>query len=704
MRHIKDIILSLVACTTLLAGCCYDLEPSSPSTSNKPITPDQPTEPYAVEITSITRSTITFNVEPEDNEASYLCVVETKERVEEFTKDEYLITTLLQDFENEASNKGQTLSEYLPTIADKGELKDARFTGLSIDSPYYLIIIELDAATDYAPTQTIVKREFTTLSAEMSECSFEVATEVVNNSVTFSVSPSDKQHRWYLLTVGKEAFEQYTTAEDGYKMSQEQFFIYYLEQDIARLRGEGLSDQQIIDTLFLVGDKQLQASGLNANTTYVYLVAGLQIDQEGVYVDTDIKRGNYTTGDVAASNMSFEIEVWDVGQLQASVRITPSNNHEKYCALIQPWDGTDANTLMHRIVEQWGGWMDVMANDKGVVEHSGSNAFSLPAADTDYYVIAFGYDGSITTEAYMKTFRTLPGGNVEEATFSMTATNITPYSFSLSVKSSDPTIYYTMNICTPKEYDEAQFIEMEHEIFDYYLTEYKKFNPSITIAEILDQYYYNSAIVVNATGLMPDTDYMGYVYALDVRTGRVIRTVTFDLVAHTDTLGDILPSIELVGYFSGDEEQGTIFGDKTATAGKAITVVKYGDLDEVRTLFTTMCEGDCTNFNSHPDAELWALTDGYWKTCKKSEPYTFYLADWNVVQTALAYATDVNGKIGGISRLYTCPTADNRGDIEVLRALVNELDGKSKSALFAPSVVFDEDNNRSTRGVILTKQ
>ena len=106
MRHIKDIILSLVACTTLLAGCCYDLEPSSPSTSNRPITPDQPTEPYAVEITSITRSTITFNVEPEDNEASYLCVVETKERVEEFTKDEYLITTLLQDFENEASNKG----------------------------------------------------------------------------------------------------------------------------------------------------------------------------------------------------------------------------------------------------------------------------------------------------------------------------------------------------------------------------------------------------------------------------------------------------------------------------------------------------------------------------------------------------------------------------------------------------------------------
>ena len=75
---------------------------------------------------------------------------------------------------------------------------------------------------------------------------------------------------------------------------------------------------------------------------------------------TDIKRGNYTTGDVAASNMSFEIEVWDIGQMEASFRITPSNDKDKYCALVAPWDGiSTADEQMHRIVEQWGGWMDV---------------------------------------------------------------------------------------------------------------------------------------------------------------------------------------------------------------------------------------------------------------------------------------------------------------------------------------------------------
>jgi hypothetical protein len=76
---------------------------------------------------------------------------------------------------------------------------------------------------------------------------------------------------------------------------------------------------------------------------------------------------------------------------------------------------------MHKIVEQWGGWMDLMADDRGPVEHVGANAFKLPAADTDYYVIAFGYSGGITTDAYMKTFRTLPGGSLEEVVFELSA-------------------------------------------------------------------------------------------------------------------------------------------------------------------------------------------------------------------------------------------------------------------------------------------
>ena len=72
-----------------------------------------------------------------------------------------------------------------------------------------------------------------------------------------------------------------------------------------------------------------------------------------------------------------------------------------------------------------------------------------------------------------------------------------------------------------------------------------------------------------------------------------------------------------------------------------------------------------------------------------NSPYTFYLADWNVEQTALSYATDNDGMVGPMSRLYTCPTADNKSDISELKALVDELNAvKSQSYAVPVSIVI----------------
>lgn len=180
---------------------------------------------------------------------------------------------------------------------------------------------------------------------------------------------------------------------------------------------------------------------------------------------------------------------------------------------------------------------------------------------------------------------------------------------------------------------------------------------------------------------------MGYIMVLDIHTADVVRCITFDNVAHTDTLGITAPEVELVGYYSGDDENGTIFNDKSATQGRVITVVKYNNLDNVRTLFTTMVEGDCSNLTTYSDAEIWSITTGYWSTCSVNQPYTFYLVDWNVEQTALAYATDNSGKVGTIGRLLTLPTADNKGDIEELRELYNSLKETRSSGVELESVV-----------------
>ena len=74
-----------------------------------------------------------------------------------------------------------------------------------------------------------------------------------------------------------------------------------------------------------------------------------------------------------------------------------------------------------------------------------------------------------------------------------------------------------------------------------------------------------------------------------------------------------------------------------------------------------------------------------------AQPYGFYTSAWNADMTALAYCVDNSGKIGEIGRRYACATAENKGDIEELRKLVEELNSDTRSSLAMPcSLVVSE--------------
>lgn len=680
----KSILFSLL-CLVFAQLCVSCEQPVEPL-------PEPQKEDFDVLIHDVSRGSVWFRVKPKDKDMDYLCVVYEKAEAEEFTRDEFLVQDIFMKITSEAYDQGKTFEEYMPEIVDRGNIDDVTFSGLKNDTEHYIIIFGVDAQKGYECITDVTKKGFKTVNVPSLVCDFRVSHSVKNNTVNLNVDPTDTNIKWYLCTMPVEQYNYYVVDEDGHQMSHEYFYQYFFQQDINTLLQQGASEQQVLAALVHQGALSLQASGLKENTDYYYLIAGLIVDQDGIFICTEVQKGMYTTGQAEQSSMTFDIKVWDVGQMEASFSITPSNNNDKYCALVAPWDGvTEAQNMMHSLVEQWGGWMDMMANDRGPVEHSGSKAMKLPAADTDYYIIAFGYDGGITTEATMVTFKTLPGGSVEEVVFELSASSVTPYGFTMNVKSSDKTIYYVPGLCKADEYDESIFVGYENEAFDYYLEEYKKFNPTITVAEILDQYYYNGNATLQVSGLQPDTEYLGYIYALDVHTGKVVKCFTFPAFARTSTFSSVAPQIELVGYYSGDDENGSVFNNAEATKGKAITVVKYTNLVDIRTLFTTMVEGDCSNAVSISDGELWQLTSGYWETCKTSEPYTFYLVDWNVVQTALCYATDNNGQLSAMSRLYTCPTAENKGNIEELQRLVAELNAGSASAFAVPqSLVFGE--------------
>lgn len=689
----------LMMATMLSAVSCTET-PDEPKKPDTPDTPDTPTElTFDVEISEVTKTTMTFNVTPSDLEAEYFCFVYDKVSADDFTKDQYLVSAIYQEITEEASNKGMTFAEYMPTLLDKGVIEGGCFEGLAPLTDYYLIIFGVDAENNFKADANLVKKEFTTLSVSMTECTFDVRVNVSGNDVEFVVVPSDKDTYWHLISVEEAMYNYYVNDPEGYMMSEETFYLTYFNDEIGQYRNMGYTDEQIISMIIPKGDQKLGAKGLSANTKYVYLIAGLTIDADGAYITTPISKGSYTTGEANKVDLSFDISVTDVEMIRAAIKITPSDNKETFCWMCGVWDGEQtAEDIMNGIVAMYGGAMNSgMMLYKGVQDYTGGPGspykYKLDSPDTDYYVIAFGYSGGITSDPEMVTFRTLPAPDPATTTFTMSASDITPYSFKISVAPSHSTTYYSFNVCAPEEYNEDEIIAAENEAFDWMLEQSKMFNPDTTVAMVLSSYYYRDASVADATGLAPESDFMGYVVVYNPEDGHVLKLHKFENLASTGALGSIAPTVELVGYYSGDEENGSVFGQPSATRGKAITVVKYDNLDGARGLFTLSLGGDLSNTVGYPDTDIWGEGLKYgWNSCSVASPYTFYVADWNSDLTCFAYATDNNGRIGTMGRLLTCPTAEEKGKIEDLKALVDELNAAEKSSLAMPkSLVVDEE-------------
>lgn len=683
--------MMLLTAVVLSFAACKEPTPDQP----EPVPPQPEGLTFEVELGEVTYSSVDYTVTPSDLEAEYLCILYDAETVEEFTQDKYLVATLLQELEAEARTEGMTLVEFLADYTDKGILEDS-YTNLAPESDYYIIVFGVDPANNYEACSVVSKTKFTTLAFEKLDVTFEVETTVDGNTAEFEVTPSDNEVIWYFYTIPTDTFDYYQSP-DAYGMSLEQFYLYCLQMQIDGYRGAGYDDNTILNALFHKGQLTLQAKDLTANTEYTNMVAGFVIDESGVItLASDVATSTYTTGDAKAADLTFEVSVTDVEMDRAAIKITPSDDKAPFCWMVGAWDGAKtAEEIMNEIVAMYGAWMNggnVMIY-RGVQDYTGGPGspykYKLDAPDTDYYVIAFGYAGGITTEPVMETFHTLPAPDASETEFNMTASAITPYSLTIGVTSSVASTYYTPGVCAPDEYNEEILVaEVEAGIAEILAMQQAQ-DPNVTLAQVLGMYFYKGNYTIDASGMQPETTIMGYIFAIDHKTGKVAKVQTFENLATTTKPGDVTPTVEFIGNYSGNDEAGAVFGQPDATKGRAISVFKYSNFDGARSLFTTLL-GD--NLMNYTDPELWKAGTGYWAACSMSQPYSFYLTDWDYEYTALAYAVDATtGQPGGIGREKTMPTVENKQDIQELIDLVAELNAAEKSSFSLPqSIVVSE--------------
>ena len=695
-----NLLMALMMVFALSFAACNDDEEQIPPTDGGNLT-------FEVTVGEITSSSIAYTVTPSDLKAEYLCILADAKTVESFTRDEFLVEAILEELKAEAGAQGKTLAEYMPEIVDKGAITNGKFSNLSPASKYYIILFGVDPANGYKANSDVVKKDVTTEEFQDLNITFEVETTVDGNSATFKIIPSNNDDVWYFTTLPKATYDTYTDPAGQYKMETRQFMLFCLQQEIEARRQQGMSDTEIMNAIFHKGALELEGKGLTANTEYINQIAGFIITPEGqVTIATDVTTTTYTTGNAQAQDFTFEITVGEVEAMNAAIKIVPTDETATFCWMVAPWDGKKTATeVMNDIVAQYGNFMNNGAMlYKGVQDYTGGPGspykYKLDAADTYYYVIAFGYAGGVTTEPVMETFRSLAAPDPESTTFQITASDISPYGFSAEVTPSETTTYYTVKFMPTEEFKTLDFDQLTADInanFDEMFAMSQMFDPNTTVAQVLSTYYYKGVFTVDASELTPETACSGFVAALSAETGHVVKIHKFENIATTGKLGNINPSIELIGYWSGDDEAGQIFGQPDATRGKAITVVKYSGFNSARKLFALMWYDEMTNVDQYPDASLWSQLKANWLEIDQSQPYSFYVVEWETPQTAFAYAEDNDGNPGTFGRLFTRATAENKGNIQDLIDLVEKLNATSKSSFTLPKSGIIGKNTGITR-------
>ena len=716
MKRLNWLMMLLTAATLSFAACT---EP----TPDKPNTDDPVKEDLKFEasVTETTRTSAFITVTPSDLEADYMSVVYPASAVEQCATDAELVVKIYAEFAAYAETVNKTFVEYMAEVVKRGVQENHEVKGLAQNTNYYLLVFGVDAAADYATTTDVTYVKFKTQDVQQSACTFTLKSEVYLTTAALTVTPSDNKQAWHLVNVPVEEMQKYTKEDGEYGWSQKEFFQYYLNTEIEALEAEGMTEDEIKTNLIFTGYRTLNASGLQAKTKYVALVGGVHYDAEGVVVTTELKELRYNAGEAAQNDLTFDVQVTNIEHYSADIKITPSDPTVEYYYYISYIDSPKksmkpidiANNAITEYIWYWHNYTELKHVDPvtGVTELP---AYALDIAETEYYIVVFSFDanenygklineetgeydsnpGTITSAPVYVSFKTPEHGDAYNAEFSFNFIEVGPYDFTFEVVSSDPSIYYQPGIAYPNGFSPEAAMQASAETLAMVMQMCMEGqNPCLTHQEALDKLkkqgypYRNGSAKFYVANLEPNTTYMGYVLAIDVKTGRFAKCY-FDLNATvtTSAVGNVDPIVEVLGVYNGDEENGSIFGDAAMTAGRPIIAVTHKNIEGASALFTAISTDTLDDVNALSDRYIISEFRGYWSEITNLDaPYEFFIGEWDIDQTVVSYAQDANGAEGKVGKVGVKPVQTN--DIEELRAYVNERNGASASAVRQSLVV-----------------
>lgn len=512
----------------------------------------------------------------------------------------------------------------------------------------------------------------------------EIAIEVksvVSDGAVVTVTPSDDE-AWYLYA-SAESNVMADEYSDDPKLYFDSRIGEIMEQDgcdrkaaVAKIRRAGVSEETLSSLVPQTG----------------YLVFAVGVDDDGLY-SSAVFTASFTTseeGEEPLPDGEFEVSVSDVTSGTAVVSVVPQDKAGTYyydVARKSDYDSAKGDVslfvteLIDYIVETNPGTTreDVVA----ALQVTGDSSDIIPnlTADTDFVAFAIGLasDGTCTTTASVKDFRTLPQGRPEDCVFFFKFPQTgTDYAY-VSVIPSDNTVKYFASIIKVSEYvDDNALADRVFESVSLAAAEY-----GITLAEAVERLAYTGQSTEMHTDLVENTRYYAFAFAMSDGARPLGAISKTEFTTTGVGLSDCKVSLANVKWYDGDA-LADMDSKYEGIRGGAYFTADVVRSDNAKSWYVSLSAGDKTDPASFPDETVLAALVASAKPDQEKLAFAVYYGE----ATALGFAMDSDGVNGDVYRELFNITKEGASPVEDFVASSNIPLARMRNAADEPAPAY----------------
>lgn len=323
--------------------------------------------------------------------------------------------------------------------------------------------------------------------------------DVTSTSCRFSVTPADEAMTYVVMLVDKASYDEYEN-EFKYQDSDLEWFE-------RKAMEEGLTLEDWLAGFLKKGKFEGEESGLMPGENYYLYAYGL--DYQG-YFTTGVTKVEFSTPEIPMTDVSFTIEVKDIGLTSAKVDVTPSDDKARYFVNVfsmeeyQQWGGNDdafaaqAAALVDYYIMMGKTLKEIVAN-LGSIGHT-AIPFDDLTDNTEYIAYAIGIDDNFFVNSLPSVVRFKTSEvKVSDNTFAIDITGTTFCSVSGTVTPSNDDPF----VCAIQPKAQVDLYESDTDLMYEVVATYDKWD---TLDEIL---YVGETVDLEAiSSLEPSMDYV----------------------------------------------------------------------------------------------------------------------------------------------------------------------------------------------------